>query len=383
MVRGTFIYATEFPAAVEKVRAVPPSDRRAKAAALYEEFLVIWDALYKIDNIKTLTRKFCAALKAAGIVEKGDLPSLPRRYNDRKRKRDSESIAMKQETPPIIRAFSLFMAQICKGLRAAIDTKQCPMALNLLGFVIPLRSNDMNEARERAGGFTCDSNTHRIVPAGAKTSKTRLSIVGTIVNMCPSKALSPHPPYATVFLCDPEHYPLVEEAIAFVHDPEITELPCTTYARDFINKVPSGPQRGHEWSNGINRRMLLELDLSSSISDWGTLSPAKYDDDGEIVAPGGITAGLARAVCASAVEQGLLNFVAPLTNIKAVERMLGHVANSSQNAPYLRVCCSDPPKVPGVRMHKVTTSDYITLCDGTKITEGVCLVADDPPPPVP
>jgi hypothetical protein len=380
MIRGLFDKAAEFPLGVDEVLAVLVSERRAKAVAVLDRFLVVWEANYGIDNIKKLSGEFRAALRSAG-VEKKDLPVLPRKYNDLKRKRDSESIVKKQEAPVVIGSFSVFMSKICRGLRIAIDEKQCPMALFLLSFLVPLRSNDQNEAHERVGGRTCDLGSHRIV-SDAKTSDGR-SIVGTFVNMFPSKARAglPHPNYATVYMCDPEYYPLVEEAFAFVHSPSMIGLPCTTYVRDYINKVPSGPQRKHEWSGGILNRMLLDLDLSSSISEWGTLSTATYDDDGTVKSPGGITAGLGRAFNASSVEQGRFYLTPPLTNNKAVERLLGHVAGSTQNAPYLKVCCSDPPKAPGVVMRKVTASDPIYLDDGAiVITEGVCLVAVDPPP---
>jgi hypothetical protein len=228
------------------------------------ELLSVWDVKHKNGTVIQYNGKFSTALKEAG-VKKEDLPTLDRKYNDRKRRLDHTTIIKKQDKPIEIEDFSVFMAKIITGIRLGIDTKQCPMVLFLLSFVTPLRPNDMNEAHKRVGRPPCDSDSHRIV-TGAKTSDG-CDIVGTFVNMRPSKPSQNSPPssYATVFLCDPEHYPLIEEAIAFVHDPEITKLKCTSCVREFIAKVPSGPPVMQEWGSyrkGIIKRMLLDLNLS-------------------------------------------------------------------------------------------------------------------------
>jgi hypothetical protein len=59
--------------------------------------------------------------------------------------------------------------------------------------------------------------------------------------------------------------------MAFLHDPAITSLSCTTYVKDFKNKVPSGPEKKQEWGSharGIFKAMLEELDFCSHIQCW-------------------------------------------------------------------------------------------------------------------
>jgi hypothetical protein len=109
--------------------------------------------------------------------------------------------------------------------------------------------------------------------------------------------------------------------------------------------------------------MLIKLGLCIYVADWGTYTP------------GTLYGSMGRAFCASSIEQGRFRFDAPLTNTKALECALGHVKNSSQNAPYQCFGCSEPPKVPGVRLRKVTAVDPLYLDGGiVAITEGVCLV---------
>jgi hypothetical protein len=366
MTYGDFKQNVEFPAGVSRILAVSDTSRKYEAAAVLAGFVLQWENSAKANNtILKYTAVFCDALKAAG-VNKADLPSLHRSYNDKRRKRCLERIIEKQESPVVIRDYAGFMGAICKGLRAAIDAKQCPEVLILLSFVIPLRSNDQNEAHVRANGTTCDSTSHRVV-RGAMTRDGR-KVVSAIVNSHPSKARCRSFSYVTVPLCDPEHYDLVYEAMAFVHDPEITALKCTTCVADYRNGVPSGPPTGQEWGSpykGIMKHMLLKLGICTYVADWGTYTP------------GTLHGSMGRAFCASSIEQGRFRFDAPLTNTKALECALGHVKNSSQNAPYLCFCCSEPPKVPGVRLRKVTVADPLYLDGGAVVlTEGVCLVAD-------
>jgi hypothetical protein len=75
------------------------------------------------------------------------------------------------------------MSAVCRGLRVAIDTKQCPEVLILLNFIVPFRSNDQNEAHVRTNGTTCDSGSHRVV-YGATTSDGR-KVASAIVNFHP------------------------------------------------------------------------------------------------------------------------------------------------------------------------------------------------------
>jgi hypothetical protein len=113
------------------------------------------------------------------------------------------------------------------------------------------------------------------------------------------------------------------------------------------------------------KHMLIKLGLRAYVAEWGTY------------APGTLLSSMGRAFLASSIEQGRFRFDAPLTNPKAVECALGHVKNSSQNAPYLCFCRKEPPKVSGVRLRKVTKADPLYLDGGAiAITEGVCLVAD-------
>jgi hypothetical protein len=344
-------------------RIIAASDRKAEAAAVLTGFLAKWRHRNEANNtIIKYTSVFCDALKAAG-VENTDLPFLPRSFNDKRRKRCLERIVEKQETPIVIRDYAGFMGVVCMGLRAAIDAKQCPEVLILLSFIIPFRSNDQNKAHVRANGTTCDSTSHRIIH-GAMTRDGR-KVASAIVNSHPSKANCRSFNYATVPLCDPEFYGLVYEAMAFVHNPEITALKCTTCVADYKKGVPSGPPKGQEWGSpykGIMKHMLTKLGLCSYVSNWGTYMP------------GTLYGSMGRAFCASSIEQGRFRFDAPLTNTKALK-------NSTQNAPYLCFCCSEPPKVPGVRLRKVTAADPLYLDGGAVvITEGVCLVDDQARP---
>jgi hypothetical protein len=366
MTYGDFKMSVEFPAGVSRVLAA--SDMKAEGADVLAGFVAKWEHGNKANNtILKYAAVFCDALKAAG-VENTDLPFLSRSFNDKRRKRCLERIIEKQEAPIVIRDYAGFMGVVCMGLRAAIDAKQCPEVLILLSFIVPFRSNDQNEAHVRANGTTCDSTSHRIIH-GAMTRDGR-KVASAIVNSHPSKANCRSFNYATVPLCDPEFYGLVYEAMAFVHNPEITALKCTTCVADYKKGVPSGPPKGQEWGSpykGIMKHMLTKLGLCSYVSNWGTYMP------------GTLYGSMGRAFCASSIEQGRFRFDAPLTNTKALECALGHVKNSTQNAPYLCFCCSEPPKVPGVRLRKVTAVDPLYLDGGAVvITEGVCLVDDQP-----
>jgi hypothetical protein len=131
------------------------------------------------------------------------------------------------------------MVAICKALRVAIDTKQCPEVIYLLNYIVPFRSNDQNEAHLRANDTRCDASSHRVVYDA--TAPDGRKIASAIVNFLPSKANKNSFNYVTVPICDPGHYPLVYEAMAFVHDPAITSLKCTTCISDYKREVPSGP----------------------------------------------------------------------------------------------------------------------------------------------
>ncbi len=104
------------------------------------------------------------------------------------------------------------MGAICRGLRVAIDTKQCPEVLILLSFIVPFRSNDQNEAHLRANGSTCDASSHRVV-RGGKILDGR-TVISAIVNSHPSKETRRSFSSATVPLGDPKYHDPVYESMS-------------------------------------------------------------------------------------------------------------------------------------------------------------------------
>jgi hypothetical protein len=348
-------------------------DVKAAAATALDEYIVKWKAPphnFKEDTISQYKSAFCGVLKAEGVM-KSDHPTLPLSYSVNKRKRDNASVVLGQLNPLCIKDYTPLMDCIRKGIRAGIDAKQCPQVQFLLGMWLPLRVNDNNEAHVRSNQTSCDADTNRIV-SGVTTSDG-LSVVGTIVNRDPSKACHATSAYTTVFVCDPEDYPLAQEAMAFLHDPAITFLPCTTCVKDFKreNKVPSGPERKQEWgshSRGIFKAMLEELDFCSHIVQWGKTKE------------GAVTRSMGRWFGASSIEQGRFKLPAPLTPSVALGAALGHVSNSSSNPAYLCIHCADTPTVLGVSMRNAETSPLYIDDGATKITKGVYLVADPPAP---
>jgi hypothetical protein len=156
--------------------------------------------------------------------------------------------------------FIPFMDKLIKGLHRAIENKQCPEVLFILGWIVGLRANDQNEAHDRKNDRNCDSNSHCVL-SDATTSDGQ-DVTGTIAVLHPSKGRDHHS-FTTVFICDAEHYPLITRAIAFVHSPEITRLPCTSCVGEYKRKTPSGPDPGQKWGSakrGIFKQMLEELD---------------------------------------------------------------------------------------------------------------------------
>jgi hypothetical protein len=354
---------------IERVRVA--TDKKTEAAAALVDFVAALRASTKMDaTISTRTTQLRTLLTAALGMDASDLPSLPRVYSTRKRKRASDCIVKGQVHPLCIGNYSALMDHTRAAIRFGIDKKQAPMVSFYLGFWLPLRANDHNENRLRANGSKCDANTHRLVE-GIKTDDG-LDVVGTIVNFNPSKAGRATTVYATVFICDVEDYPLACEALAFLHDPKITSLPCTTTVKEYKAKVPSGPEVNRDWrthESGIFEAMLDETELDAFVSDWGENKT------------GAIIRGMGRWFGASSIEQGRFRLPAPLTPSVALGASLGHVPNSSSNPAYLCVHCGDDvPKVRGVSMRNAARSP-LCLDGGIKITSGVYLVADPPPPP--
>jgi hypothetical protein len=171
MSHGDFKMRIEVPTAVSRILAAP--DRKTEAAAVLAEFVAMWKDRKKANNtVLRYKAVFCNALKAAG-VEKADHPTLDRSFHDKKRKRGVERIIEKHDDPIVIRDYHGFMSAVCRGLRVAIDTKQCPEVLILLNFIVPFRSNDQNEAHVRTNGTTCDtaSSTARQHPTAVKSPR--------------------------------------------------------------------------------------------------------------------------------------------------------------------------------------------------------------------
>jgi hypothetical protein len=102
--------------------------------------------------------------------------------------------------------------------------------------------------------------------------------------------------------------------------PVVVSNPQFDKAREVVGQFGSGKGSPHR---GIMKHMLIKLGLCAYVADWGTY------------APGTLLSSMGRAFLASSIEQGRFRFDAPLTNTKAVECALGHVKNSSQNAPSL------------------------------------------------
>jgi hypothetical protein len=360
---GDFNKKEKFLAGLNRILAAP--DRKAEGAKVLSEFVDTWEQSKKANNtILKYKAVFCTALTKAG-VERSDLPTLNRSFNDIRRKQCVVRIIEKHDNPVVIGDYAGFMVAICKALRVAIDTKQCPEVIYLLNYIVPFRSNDQNEAHLRANDTRCDASSHRVVYDA--TAPDGRKVASGIANFLPSKANKNSFNYVTVPICDPGFYPLVYEAMAFVHDPAITALKCTTCILDYKTEVPSGPPKGQEWGSphrGIMKHMLIKHDLCAYVSDWGTYEP------------GTLLSSMGRAFCASSIEQGRFRFEAPLTNTKALEYALGHAKNSSQNSAYLCFCCNEPPKVLGTSLRKVTKDDPLSLDNGTMITDGVCLVFD-------
>jgi hypothetical protein len=364
---GDFNKTKEFAAGLARVLAA--SDRRAEADVVLGEFVTKMKGYkipYEENTISQYKSAFCTVLKNNG-VEKSDHPTLPPSYSTNKRQRDQASMALGQLEPICIKDYPDLMDCIRTGLRAGIDAKQAPQVQFFLGMWLPLRVNDNNEAHVRSNQTSCDVTTNCVV-SGVTTSDG-LDVVGTVVNRNPSKACHTTPPYATVFVCDSEDYPLAQEAMAFLHDPAITSLSCTTYVKDFKNKVPSGPEKKQEWGShakGIFKAMLEELDFCSHIIDYGRKKK------------GTVTRSMGRWLGASSIEQGRFKFPAPLTPSVALGAALGHASNSSSNPAYLCIHCADPPRVRGVSMRNAETSPLYLDNGATKITKGVYLVADPP-----
>jgi hypothetical protein len=114
MLYGDFNKKEKFLAVLNRIIAAP--DGKAEGAKVLSEFVDTWEQGEKANNtILKYKAVFCTALTKAG-VERSDLPTLNRSFNDIRRKQCVDRIIEKHDTPIVIGDYAGFMGAICKGL---------------------------------------------------------------------------------------------------------------------------------------------------------------------------------------------------------------------------------------------------------------------------
>jgi hypothetical protein len=291
-------------------------------------------------------------------IDNGVIPRCPPGFNKRMKSQVKASLLKKCNDPLTINSTTM-IEKVVRGVRIGIDTMQCPMVLFCMAYLVGLRANDMNAVHVRHHREKSNAKSHRGPMSDARKRRDGRSIVGTLLNYHPSKQMRSSKPeflpqdYGTVFICDVKDYPLMEEAIAFLYDPRIVNLRCTTTVKEFKHKVPSGPPKGQEWRSprkGIFKAMIDELDLNSSVEKWGGFEHE------------GLTRQIGRSFVACNVEQGRFVLDTGLTPFKAVELALGHEPLSGNNVNYLKIDVRPTP-VKGVTLCKVDKSNPVARHD--------------------
>ena len=251
------------------------------------------------------------------------------------------------------------------GVRDGIDRKQVPQVLFCLNYLIGLRPNDLNPATIRPFATSASSDTHIFASQLFGGQK----VVGTLLNLLPSKLQRNADPmakaYACVFICHPSEYGLMRDAISFVF--ANASLPCTTCVSEFRNDKPSGPTSGTEWGwtgrtgRGIMQEMITRLKFNEVVIDWGSVPPT-------------FTKALGRSFATSCVEQGIFRLGGSLRPYRAVELYLNHDVMSNYNVNYLKIDCR-PGQYEDVELCAVEADDGVLCedCDGRIIHKGVYL----------
>ena len=314
-----------------------------------------------VKSLRTHIREACPG------IEKKDLPSADASMYKQCNQMLLENAAKRFENPPKLNG-DLLIQKITMALRHGIDFIQAPQVLFCLGYLVGLRSSDLNTAHVRRTGertFRVDlRNDFDIAESVVEDDGRRSRSVGTLLNLRPSKAKQDTcTAYATPFICDSDMYPLVWEALAFLRDPATQNLPCNRFLRNYP-KTPSGPTSCQEWDKTLFPHM---------IKSFGFYDAVAPDDRSRVK----FTANLGRSFVASCVEQGRFCLGENLQPSRAVELILGHRLFSTSNGNYLRLDVR-PSVVPGVVLKDLKFTRHCFGGHGGKqgVSYGAALVPD-------
>jgi len=354
----------------EFIKIIKESNDRLAACALVQTKMMESLKGKEVENIhvqfKTLNSKIKEQMpELARILEDGRktwpnwLPTYPDALKKKRKRRDEEAQQKKIDNPIILKQEDDFIGSewIIKralfGLQIAVDHKIIPLLLYCISFLVPIRPNDLNPRFVRKNGVIPGKETYELV----YTVDTMALIIKQ-----PSKFNEQQKsilPYATVFICNCTHYPLIKTAIDMLQNPETLNLPTYTRFEDLVDLKPCGPLQT-PWKGKIASRMKDMLNFEFAIETWGALERSCN-----------FTQQLARSFCASCISDNIIkNTLAADTGI---ERALGHCNNSSNNQTYLKFI-TRPTAMKKMRLIKVTESEPIILQCGQVIKNGVKVV---------
>ena len=298
------------------------------------------------------------------------MPAALQRIVKERRATAAQATTARNENPTRVNG-DLLVQRAVDGVRDGIERVQVPQLQHFLAFLIPLRANDLTPAHVRA---STDRRASAEPHVWAETTKSGVPVVGSLLNLWPSKDnpnLPPPLPYGTVCTCDPKDYELIQRGLQCVHDNK--DLPCTRTMKEYRDNVPSGPETdAGEWGrgmdHGIKKQMMKRLKLTEALVEptgtWAEQAAIFNKSQG-------------RHFAACMMEQGRFVTEPNLLSAVAFTRALGHRPMAEADHNYRILRCENVTTLKNVILRKITAEDPLfgpnDLSDG--IAGGVYLTS--------